>query len=147
MVNVGKVIIGDLVDSMVALIPMAIDAHGLRGALLDMFLFGHRARKPLTFLSNRPNATIMHRWIATHLCPIGIATQACLAWQRNRSRWFYGHFHTALMPKEATLQQMDLVFTKAQGLHQRNATQKFGIKPEKLGRTASPLSSLVTISA
>ena len=57
-----EVIIGDLIDSMVALIPMAmaVDAHGRWGALLDMFLFGLRARKPLTFPINRPNATIMH---------------------------------------------------------------------------------------
>ena len=147
MVNVGEVVIGDLVDSMVALIPMAIDAHVRWGALLNTFLFGHRARKPLTFPSNRPNATIMHRRITTHPCPKGVVTQACLAWQRNRSRRFYGHSHTAPTPKEATIQQMGLVYTKALGLHLRNATQKFGVKPAKSGHTAPPLSSLGTISA
>ena len=43
LVNVGNVIIGNPIDSMVALIPMAVDAHGCWGALLDVFLFGLRA--------------------------------------------------------------------------------------------------------
>ena len=38
LVNVGEVVIGDLVDSIVALIFMAIDPRGRRGALVDIFL-------------------------------------------------------------------------------------------------------------
>ena len=97
----GDVLIGELVQRKIILLPMPIDPHGKWGPMFDQFLFGTRPPDPLVFRANRPNATRMDELATKHPCPMGIIPTACVKWkQQDQRKQLYGHSHTAPTPKQ-----------------------------------------------
>ena len=56
----GDMMIGELIQKLIILIPMAVDLHGRLGSFIVCFLFGSTL-KPMTFRDNCKNAEIMHQ--------------------------------------------------------------------------------------
>jgi len=109
----GDVLIGELIQRKIILLPMPIDLHGKWGLMFDQFLFGTRPPDPLEFRKNRANATIMHAQATRHPCPLGLILTACVKWKRHKKLKFYGHSHTAPTLKQYIQQQLGLTITKA----------------------------------
>jgi len=78
----GDVLIGELIQRRIILLPMPIDPHGKWGPMFDQFLFGTRPPDPLVFRANRPNATRMHELATRHPYPLGIIPTACVKWKQ-----------------------------------------------------------------
>ena len=141
----GDKAMGQLVDSGIALIPMAIDPHGRWGPLTHNFLFHHRSRLPQSpFCRSRSNASRMYERITDPSCPCGIVPTATAVWKSTRTSQFYGNTYTAPTPRIFALQQLGLVVSKALALHLRHATTKTGLKPPSRSSHSSNSSTPVT---
>ena len=119
----GDILIGELIQKRIILLPMPIDPHGQWGPMFNQFLFGTRPPDQLGFQANRPNAAAMHDLATHHPCLLGIIPTACIKWKRNKTSRFYGHSHTAPTPKQYIQQQLGLTITKAYAQLLRNAAR------------------------
>ena len=120
----GNVIMGQLLDQNMVLIPLAISPYGRWGPMFHTFLFGPTPYLPTpTFQSNHSNAARMYHRATTSPCPIGLLPLATARWKatKNASDHFYGHSHTTPTPKEYALQQLGLVISNSLALHLRDA--------------------------
>jgi hypothetical protein len=124
-ITVGDTLIGDLLTHNMVLIPLAIDPHGRFGPLLQTFLFDTEPTIPITFTTNKPNATLMYSKITTFPSPKGILKLADHNWKISKTRCFYGHSYSAPTPTIHTLQQIGLTIIKAFAIHIRYARRRF----------------------
>ena len=85
----GDLAMGELVQALIMLYPMAIDPHGRFGPRLMRFFFGTMPVNKMTFdctrtdAADRPNATEMYRRLITAPCPSGIFITASINWKKN----------------------------------------------------------------
>ena len=124
-ITVGDTIIGELLTRNMVLIPLAIDPHGRFGPLLQTFLFDTEPATPISFTTNKPNATSMYSKITTFPSPKGILKLADHNWKISKTRAFYGHSYSAPTPTIHTLQQFGLTIIKAFAIHIRYARRRF----------------------
>jgi hypothetical protein len=121
-VTLGEDVISELIDKKIVLIPLAVDPHGRLGPMFNGFLFDTIPPQPPKLQASKPNAKRMYNIATSYPCPRGIVTSACINWKRNKRRKFFGHSYTAPTPKEYTMQQIGLTFTKAFALHLRKSS-------------------------
>ena len=120
----GNIIIKQLLDQQMVLIPFAVSPLGRWGPMFHNFLFGRTSsHHPLSFRSNTSSAAKMYHRATTSPCPIGLIPLATAQWKHSKpdSQHFYGHSHTAPTPKEYALQQLGLVISNALAIHLRDA--------------------------
>ena len=114
----GDQAIGELIQKLIMLYPMAIGQHGRFDPLLMQFLFGTMPVNKMTFecnradVADRPNATKMYHRLTTAPCPNGIFITARINWKTNKTDPFSGGSHTAPTPVAYTMQQIGLAITK-----------------------------------
>ena len=75
------IIIGDLLDRNMVLIPLAIDPFGHFGPILQTFLFDTQPTTPITFTPTKPIATLMYSKITHFPSPKGILKIAGHNWK------------------------------------------------------------------
>ena len=142
----GEDIIKQMIDKGIILIPMTIDPHGKWGPMLENFLFGYT---PLTDPMFEPTQACPRRRFAPHAktmyelamsppCPTNIVTTACIYWQQNKTRTFFGRSYTAPTPKEYLIGELGLGITKALSLHLRNSQRKLDQQPPSSNNSNSP---------
>jgi len=124
-ITVGDTRIGELLTCNMVLIPLAIDLHGRFGLLLQNFLFDTEPSTPISFTTNKPNATSMYSKITTFPSPKGILKLADQNWKISKTRAFYGHSYSAPTPTIHTLQQFGLTIIKAFAIHIHYARRRF----------------------
>lgn len=74
----GKRIMGELVQTTVVLLPLAVDPLGKWGPMMDRLLFGTDAREEFTIPSSHPNAATMLRRARSPEFHMGVLTAATL---------------------------------------------------------------------
>ena len=72
----GNILIGDLLEANIVLIPIAIGAHGEWGPMFENFLYNYTPRKHAPFTKDWPNANIMYDRATNYPCPVGIVHTA-----------------------------------------------------------------------
>jgi hypothetical protein len=121
----GDTTIGKLLRCNMVLIPLAIDPHGQFGPLLQNFLFDTEPATPISFTTNKPNATSIYSKITTFPSPKCILKLANHNWKISKTRAFYSHSYSAPTPTIYTLQQFGLTIIKALAIHIRYARRRF----------------------
>jgi hypothetical protein len=124
-ITVGDTIIGDLLTRNMVLIPLAINPHRQFGPLLQTFLFDTEPTTPISFMTNKPNTTLMYSKITTFPSPKGILKLVDHNWKISKTQFFYGHSYSAPTPTIHTLQQSSLTIIKAFEIHIRYAQCRF----------------------
>ncbi len=112
-------VIGNLLTRNMVLIPLAIKPHRQFGPLLQTFLFDTEPATRISFMTNKPNATLMYSKITAFSSPKGILKLADHNWKISKTRAFYGHSYSVRTPTIHTLQQFGLTIIKAFTIHIR----------------------------
>ena len=126
----GNILIGELLDASIILLPIAIGAHGEWGPMFENFLFHYTPRRHTPYNKNWPNANIMYEQAMNYPAPVGIVHTAHSVWKQSRPDFFYGRSYTAPTPKEYVQQQLGLAITKAIGFHLHRAKSRTGAHPK-----------------
>lgn len=142
----GEDIIKQMIDKGIILIPMTIDPHGKWGPMLENFLFGYTPLTDPLFEPTQacprrrftPHAKTMYELAMSPPCPTNIVTTACIYWQQNKTRTFFGRSYTAPTPKEYLIGELGLGITKALSLHLRNSQRKLDQQPPSSNNSNSP---------
>ena len=131
----GKAVVGDLLCSNRLLIPIAMDANGRLGPMIQYTLYG-TVPPPIPprkqFKINRPNAKAMYERATSIPAPSGILLEADHHWkhiQRTQptTRRFFGCSYMAPTPSITTIQQIGIGIAHAYSSLLLKATQNFQI--------------------
>ena len=129
--------IGDLLRSNMLLIPIAMDANGRLGPMIQYTLYGTIPPPiPLRkqFKINRSNAKAMYER-ATSIPPSGILLEADYNWKHTQktqstTRRFFGCSYMAPTPSITTIQQIGIGIAHAYSSLLLKATQNFKISDD-----------------
>ena len=133
----GKAVVGDLLCSNRLLIPIAMDANGRLGPMIQYTLYG-TVPPPIPprkqFKINRPNAKAMYERATSIPAPSGILLEADYYWKHTQKtqststiRRFFGRSYMAPTPSITTIQQIGIGIAHAYSSLLLKATQNFQI--------------------
>ena len=131
----GDEMIGSIIKNMMALVPIAITAHGRLGSLFERFLYGDDALPPPSFSDDRPNAAAAWRVATSPAVPSGILKQADHIWRSRHPNRFYGSSHKATTPS--------MWFDKQLGLHISTAVSAHLIRAHNKNKSKRPVQCVV----
>ena len=118
-----------------ALVPIAITAHGRIGSLFERFLYGNDTLPPPTFAEDRPHASAAWRVATSPAVPSGILMQADKIWRSRHPSRFYGSSHKATTPS--------MWFNKQLGLHISTAVSAYLIRAHNKNKSQKHVSHSV----
>ena len=109
----GDEIIGEILDTNSALIPITVTEFGQLGSLARRFFYGTAAMKLPTFGVNEPNAKLAAELARSKEVPRGVLPRANAIWRKECPDEFYGYSYKAMDPMTWFEQQLGLVMSKA----------------------------------
>jgi len=128
----GDDIIGDILESKAALIPIAVSEFGQFGPLFRRFLFNDNAL-PLNIPANKfKNAHAADKLARSKDVPRGILQKANDIWRHSNPDDYYGFSHKAKDPLTYAEQQLGNIFLNASSNHILRVYKKVKPKPVNL---------------
>ena len=120
----GDEIIGDIIRSCKALIPIAVSPHGHLGSLIERFLYGTDALPITNFTDGRVHAEAASRVARSPKVPRAVLQRANDIWKTDNPDTFYGTSYKAMDPMRYFQQQLGLTISKAISSHLIRAHNK-----------------------
>ena len=127
----GDDIIGSIIKNSMALVPIAVTAHGRLGSLFERFLYGTDPLPPPDFMDDRPNAAAAWRIATSPTVPSGVLKRADDLWRSHNPNRFYGNSYKATTPS--------MWFNKQLGLRISTAVSAHLIRAHNKNKSAKPV--------
>ena len=109
----GNEIIGEILATNIALIPITVTDLGQFGSLFERFLYGTDAHKLPTFGKDRVHARKAALLARSTKVPLGILPHANKLWRLDHPGEFYGFSYKAMDPMTYAKQQLGLISSTA----------------------------------
>ena len=120
----GDEVIGKVLKTNSALIPITVTEFGQFGSLFERFLFDKEAMKIPNFRKNQKNAKRAAALARSTKVPFGILKRANEIWRTEHSDEFYGFSYKAMDPLSYAEQQLGIIATTAIANHILRAYRK-----------------------
>ena len=127
----GDEVIGKVLKTNNALIPVTVTEFGHFGSLFERFLFGKEAMKIPNFRNNQKNSKQAAALARSVKVPFGILKRANEIWRTKHSEEFYGFSYKAMDPLSYAEQQLGLITITAIANHIQRAYRKVKSQPPK----------------
>jgi len=125
----GDEIIGEILATNSALIPITVTDLGQFGSLFERFLYGTDARKLPTFGKDRVHARKAALLARSTKVPSGILPHANKIWRHDHPGEFYGFSYKAMDPMTYAKQQLGLIASTAVANQILRAHRKIKSRP------------------
>ena len=109
----GDEIIGEILNTNIALIPITVTESGQFGRLFDRFLFGKEVMKFPKFSENQQNAKKAAKLACSTNVLHSVLHRANEIWRKEHEEEFYGHSYKAMDLLTNAEQQLGLITTIA----------------------------------
>jgi hypothetical protein len=127
----GDEIIGEIMASNSALVPITVTGFGQFGSLFERFLFGKEAMKIPNFKESQNNAKAAAEFARSTKVPHSVLPRANEIWRKEHPEEFYGHSYKAMDPTTYATQQLGLITSTALSNHILRAHKKVKSRPPK----------------
>ena len=127
----GDEIIGEILNTNSALIPITVTEFGQFGSLFERFLFGREALKIPNFSDNQKNAKAAAKLARSTKVPHSVLPRANEIWRKEHEGGFFGHSYKAMDPLTYAEQQLGLITTTAIANHILRAHRVVKSRPPK----------------
>ena len=113
----GDEIIGMILGNNMALLPIAVSAHGRLGSLFRRFLYGDDPLPPPSFVDGRIHAPAADRLARSYKVPRALLQRADDIWRHSEPDQSYSGSYMAMTPSAHFNQKMGLVISSAVSSH------------------------------
>ena len=131
----GDEIIGEILSTNCALVPITVTEFGQLGSLACRFLYGTAAMTIPTFNDDEVNAKAAAELARSNKLPRGVLPRANAIWRRECPDEFYGYSYKAMDPTTWAEQQLGLVMSRAISNQIIRAHKQVKAQPLKAGST------------
>ena len=127
----GDEIIGKIMASNSALVPITVTEFGQFGSLFERFLFGKEAMKIPNFKESQNNAKAAAELARSTKVPHSVLPRANELWRKEHPEEVYGHSYKAMDPTTYATQQLGLITSTALSNQILRAHKKVKSRPPK----------------